>query len=113
MYELCIKLKLIKELYYDAQPNKSQDRGVVLVPYCTSVRYTTRYCSLPILPVLFVMWFMSLLLCSLLYVWYDIFINCNWVVTWWQRTLWNSCECWQMSDIISLKSKLIWIMWKV
>jgi len=25
MYELCIKLVLIKELYYDARPNKSQD----------------------------------------------------------------------------------------
>jgi len=25
MQELCIKLELIKELYYDARPNKSQD----------------------------------------------------------------------------------------
>ena len=30
MYELCIKLELIKELYYDAQPNKSQDMSTEL-----------------------------------------------------------------------------------
>jgi len=29
---LCIKLELIKELYYDARPNKSQDPQRVVVP---------------------------------------------------------------------------------
>jgi len=35
MYELCIKLELIKELYYDARPNKSQDTRL----RCRSVHF--------------------------------------------------------------------------
>jgi len=30
---MCIKLELIKELYYDARPNKSHDLNVLRVAY--------------------------------------------------------------------------------
>ena len=36
MKELCIKLELIKELYYDARPNKSQEQYCIL-PYFTTL----------------------------------------------------------------------------
>jgi len=46
MYELCIKLELINELYYDARPNKSQDLQygcIVAVTLCATVSRHLQY----------------------------------------------------------------------